>query len=48
LRQDGSRPADPLAIDGRIFGRLMVVAEERRKIEEEEVGPWASFWDGTA
>jgi hypothetical protein len=48
LRQDGGRPADPLAIDGRIFGRLMAVAEERRKIEEEEVGPWASFWDGTA
>jgi hypothetical protein len=25
---------------------LMAVAEERRKIEAEEVGDWASFWEG--
>lgn len=44
------RPRDPLAItarDRRDFGRLMAEAEIRRKLEEEDVGPWASFWDGT-
>jgi hypothetical protein len=48
LRRDAGRPADPLAIDGRNFGRLMVIEEERRKLEEEESGPWGSFWDGLA
>jgi len=28
--------------------RLMAIAEERRKIEEEEVGEFGSFWDGLA
>jgi hypothetical protein len=48
LRHEGGRPADPLAIDGRSFGRLMVVAEERRKVEEEDAGEFGSFWDGLA
>jgi hypothetical protein len=45
------RPRDPLAItarDGRNFGRLMTEAEIRRKLEQEEVGEFGSFWDGLA
>jgi len=48
LRQGAGRPVDPLAIDGRYVGRLMAIAEERRKIEAEEVGEFASFWEGLA
>jgi len=35
-----------MAIDGRYVGRPMAIAEERRKIEAEEAGEWASFWEG--
>jgi hypothetical protein len=45
------RPGDPLALgpaDGHHFGRLMKEAEIRRKLEEEEVGEFGSFWDGLA
>jgi hypothetical protein len=44
-------PRDPLAItaqDGRNFGRLMLEAEIRRELEEEEVGEFGGFWDGLA
>jgi hypothetical protein len=48
LRQVAGRPADPLFVDGRGVGRMMAIAEERRKIEAEEVGEFASFWEGLA
>jgi terminase large subunit-like protein len=51
LRPRDRRPRDPLAIpaqDGRNFGRLMLEAEIRRELEEEEVGEVGSFWDGLA
>jgi hypothetical protein len=48
LKQNPDRSRDPLALspqDGRNFGRLMAIAEERAKLEKEEVGPFSSFWE---
>jgi hypothetical protein len=33
---------------GRKLARELAIAEERRKIEEEEVGEFGSFWEGTS
>jgi len=32
---------------GRRLARELALAEERQRIEQEEVGEFGSFWDGT-
>lgn len=34
--------------DGRMMARQFAMADERRKIEAEEVGEWGAFWEGLA